>query len=230
MFSAGGGSSARNCFTLLLRSRSGSGSRYGGGGGAAATWAARAGAPAVRALADLAHRQRGRGGGGGRGGADGGPARRGAGEGAAAGGAAGARAARPSEQRRRGEDGNSAPPPPPPRFQPFGRAGGEGSRVAESLYRDFGMDSLKPYSPETADERKAVLKWLEGAIRMSARGVADMAEQEPRIVEEDTEVISARLAWLRERLRLSDEQIRSLVHRRPSVLCRSVEDGMEPKV
>ncbi len=223
MFFAGGGSSARNCATLLLRS--GSGGRCGAAA-AAASRAARAGSPVVRKLADLTHRQRGRGGGGRGGGADGGSARRGG----VGGGAAGARAGRTYEPRRRGNDGNSAPHSPAPRFQPFGRAGGEGARVAESLHRDFGMDGLKPYSPETADERKAVLKWLEGAIRMSARGVADMAEQEPRIAEQDTEAISARLAWLRERLRLSDEQIRSLVHRRSSVLCRSVEDGMEPKV
>lgn len=120
--------------------------------------------------------------------------------------------------------------PNAPRFQPFGRAGGEGSKVAERLYEDFGISSLKKYSPEATDERKRVLTWLEGKVGMSSRAIADMVEQEPRIAEQETSAISVRLAWLKERLRLSDEQIRSLVHRRPSVLCRSVDDSMEPKV
>ncbi|CAM9274591.1 unnamed protein product [Ectocarpus sp. 12 AP-2014] len=117
-----------------------------------------------------------------------------------------------------------------PRFQPFGRAGGEGFKVAERLHEDFGINSMKKYSPEATDERKRVLTWLEGTVRMSSRAIADMVEQEPRMAEQETGAISARLAWLKERLQLSDEQIRSLVHRRPSVLCRSVDDSMEPKV
>ena len=125
---------------------------------------------------------------------------------------------------RRQEDNNVR------RFQPFGRAGGEGAKVAEQLYEDFGMSDRKEYSAEAADERKSILKWLEGEVRMAPRGVADMVEQEPRLAEQDRESISGRLGWLKARLMLSDEQIRSLVHRRPSVLCRSVEDGMEPKV
>lgn len=116
------------------------------------------------------------------------------------------------------------------RFQPFGRAGGEGAKVAEQLYEDFGMSGRKEYSAEAADERKSLLRWLEGEVRMGPRGVADMVEQEPRLAEQDKEAISGRLGWLKGRLMLSDEQIRSLVHRRPSVLCRSVEGGMEPKV
>lgn len=160
---------------------------------------------AVRSLAALAHRRKGAG----HGRADD-PARRGA-------------AARRKRAERRQEDNAT-------RFQPFGRAGGEGAKVAERLYEDFGMSSRKEYSAEAADERKFVLKWLEEEVRMAPRGIADMVEQEPRLLEQETEAISARLAWLEERLRLSDEQIRSLVHRRPSVLCRSVEDGMEPKV
>ncbi|CAM9627141.1 unnamed protein product [Hapterophycus canaliculatus] len=116
------------------------------------------------------------------------------------------------------------------RFQQFGRAGGEGARVAEALYQDFGMSSMKKFSPGTAEERKGLIKWLEGELRMGSRAVADMVEQEPRVADQETEALSSRLAWLRDRLGLSDEQVRSLVHRRPSVLCRSVEDGMEKKV
>eukprot|EP00752_Nemacystus_decipiens_P002704 g2525.t1 len=117
-----------------------------------------------------------------------------------------------------------------PRFQPFGRPGGEGAKVAEQLYEEFGMGGRKEYSAEAADERKSLLGWLEGEVRMGPRGVADMLEQEPRLAEQGREAVLGRLGWLKERLMLSEEQIRSLVHRRPSVLCRSVEDGMEPKV
>lgn len=117
-----------------------------------------------------------------------------------------------------------------PRFQQFGRAGGEGERVAEHLYEDFGMSSMKEFSPETAEAKKGVLRWLEGELSMSPRAIADMVEQEPRVATQETEALSARLTWLKGRLGLSDEQVRSLVHRRPSVLCRSVDDGMEKKV
>lgn len=138
-----------------------------------------------------------------------------------------AREGAPAHQRRRPEprQENSIP-----RFQPFGRAGGEGAKVAEHLFEEFGMSGRKEYCEKAAGERKSLLKWLEREIGMGARGIADMAEQEPRLAEQDKEAVSARVRWLTERLMLSDEQIRSLVHRRPSVLCRSVEDGMEPKV
>lgn len=115
------------------------------------------------------------------------------------------------------------------RFQPFGRAGGEGAKVAERLYEDFGMNALPKYSPGAADERH-VLKWLEGEIQIRSRAVSEMVEQEPRIAEQSPEAISERLAWLKRRLQLSDDQARSLVYRRPSILCRRVEDGMEPKM
>lgn len=117
-----------------------------------------------------------------------------------------------------------------PRFQPFGRAGGEGGKVAEGLYEEFGMHSVREYSAETADERQVLLKRLGGEVKMRASAVAEMVEQEPRLAEQSPEAISERLAWLKERLQLGEEQVRSLVHRRPSVLCRDVEGGMEPKV
>lgn len=212
-------------------------SRIGGGtGGAGAVISQEIrGAPAVRSLAVSAqHRQDGwwgRGGGG-----------RGNGPSARTDATTAVQTTttnkRPEQRRRRRNEESSPPPhnnngnPPRPRFQQFGRAGGEGSKVAEALYEDFGLGcgSLKEYSPEAADERRAALKRLAGQIGMGARAVADMVEQEPRIAELEAESVSARLAWLKDRLRLGDEQLKSLVHRRPSVLCRSVEDGMEPKV
>lgn len=212
MFLAAGGSAARGVAsavgrapaiavtTSLLRSNN--------GGCAAAARQAPAETAALRPLAVLAHERKGAR----RGRADGGPGRRDA----------------PARRRgpvRRQEDDNNIR-----RFQQFGRAGGEGVKVAERLYEDFGMSSRREYSPEAADKRKILLGWLEGEVRMGPRAVADMVEQEPRILEQEAGAISARLAWLKGRLMLSDEQIRSLVHRRPSVLCRSVEDGMELKV
>lgn len=116
-----------------------------------------------------------------------------------------------------------------PRFQQFGRPGGEGGRVAEGLYEEFGLNSLPRYSPGATDERQ-VLKWLEGEVNIGARAVGDMLEQEPRLVEQTPEDMASRLAWLKERLQLTEEQTRSLVHRRPSLLCRSVDKSMEPKV
>lgn len=135
---------------------------------------------------------------------------------------AGAQASERSMRARQNED--------VPRFQQFGRAGGEGERVAERLFREFGVSGTREFSPEAAEERKSVLKWLEGELKMSSRAIAGMVEQEPRVADQQTEALSVRLAWLKSRLRMSDEQIRSLVHRRPSVLCRSVQDGMEAKV
>lgn len=116
-----------------------------------------------------------------------------------------------------------------PRFQQFGRPGGEGRKVADVLYEEFGMNGLPKYSPAPVDEPK-VLKWLEAEIKIRSRAVADMVEKEPRIVEQSCEAIAERLAWFKERLQLSEEQMRSLVYRKPSLLCRDVKSSMEVKV
>ncbi|CAM9540763.1 unnamed protein product [Ascophyllum nodosum] len=118
-----------------------------------------------------------------------------------------------------------------PRFQPFGRDGGEGGRVAEGMFEQFGMRSAPKLSraaaASAAEQEQRAIKWIELDMKMRPRAVAEMLEREPRIRQQSPEAMSPRLAWLKNRLRLSEEQVRSLVHRRPSLLCR---DGMESKV
>lgn len=123
------------------------------------------------------------------------------------------------------------------RFQPFGKAGGEGGKVAEGMLERFGAWSSAPLFSQTSGtatitskERKGKLKWLEEELEIRLKGVEEMVKREPRIAQQSPEAISERLAWLRDRLRLTEEQVRSLVHRKPSLLCRSIEDGMEFKV
>lgn len=123
------------------------------------------------------------------------------------------------------------------RFQPFGRAGGEGGKVAEGMLERFGVWRSAPLFSQTSGtvtmtskERKGKLKWLEEELEMRSRVVEEMVKREPRIAQQSPEAISERLTWLKDRLRLTEEQVRSLVHRKPSLLCRSVEDGMESKV
>lgn len=123
------------------------------------------------------------------------------------------------------------------RFQPFGRAGGEGGKVAEGMLERFGAWSSAPLFSQTSatvkmtsKERKSKLEWLEEELEMRLKGVEEMVKREPRIALQSPEAISERLAWLKDRLRLTENQVRSLVHRKPSLLCRSVDNGMESKV
>lgn len=137
------------------------------------------------------------------------------------------------KQRHVGFKGNAKLTPPEdsrPRFQPFGRPGGHGEVVAASILGEGVLGATGDEDSSSSLGRKDAISWLERNVVLARYTAEGMLDRHGKIAEQSVEQLDERLRWFRGRLGLSVEATRKILVKRPSLLCKGVEDKLEPLV
>lgn len=116
-----------------------------------------------------------------------------------------------------------------PRFQKFGRPGGGGEMVAASIFGEEGSSSDAGVGEDNRLGKDAA-RWLEQNVVVSARTAEGMLSRSLQIADQTADETDARLRWFRQRLGLSTDVTRKILVKRPALLCKNVEEKLEPKV